>query len=239
MRTSLHALLACSAALSLTPPPARACGNALSRSEGEAIYVQYAEASEDEGFHTRTLMFMHRLPIAQLELGRSPLYDRALRLSALAVVRTGGRIDREGKPADAERAKELLGWAEKILTAWAAASPDDPKRKIDLAELQVALERREAASATLVDLEKRGLVASFRGHAALARLRRAAGEGAPPFVGGPLGALQAASAELSLARCTRMTKHAPLCSGQDDARAKEKPVAFPPMELPSLSAGRM
>jgi hypothetical protein len=234
----LHVLLAASAFCFLTPPPARACGNAMSRSEGEAIYVQYAEAAEDEGYHTRTLMFMQRLPIASLELGRSALYDRALRLSALAIVRTGGRIDREGRPADPERAKELLAWAERTLSGWAAAAPDDPQRKIDLAELQLARGRREEARALLVELEARGLVASFRGHAALAQLRGSAGEGAPSVVAGALGALQAASAELSLARCKRMTKHSPLCLGLDETRANEKPVAYPPLEIPSLSLGR-
>jgi hypothetical protein len=226
-----YALLAWFAIVSLSPPPARACGNAMSRSEGEAIYVQYADAAEDEGFHTRTLVLMNRLPLAKVEIGRFPLYDRALRLSALAIVRTEGRIDREGKPADPERAKELLAWAEKTLTAWAAAAPDDPKRKVDLAELQIALGRESEARDALIELEKKGLVASFRGHAALARLRRAEGDRGAEVLRGPLGALSSAAAELSLSRCKRMTKHAPLCTGVDEARAKERPVALPPMEI--------
>jgi hypothetical protein len=147
-------------------------------------------------------------------VGKELDMDRLLGVEALAVVRSGGRLHldgaAEGEGRAAERAIEAaLGTLEKI----AAARPKDVLAKVDVAEALSRLpERRDEARAVLEDLERKNVLPSAWGYAALVRLRADPAPGAPGLVAGPLAALNAPAAGVALGRCRSMTRDDAVCA---------------------------
>jgi hypothetical protein len=126
---------------------------------------------------------------------------------ARAVVRTGGSID-AGKrfpgATDAER-KTNLQWALRVTHGFVNHNPADASAKTDYGEALARIpERRKEALRVLSGLAEKDLIGSAQGYAALAALRRSAGDGELPFVAAPARALEAARARLAEARCRRM-----------------------------------
>ena len=141
------------------------------------------------------------------KLGRDPLADRALLVAARAVVRTDGEIpfapqSELAKSADRTERDQRLGWALAVLRSQVVRKPSDPSAATDLGEaLERFPEHRVEARRLLSDLEQRDVLASGPAHGALARLRRSRGAELQPWAKATLGAIEAASVELEIARC--------------------------------------
>ncbi|MDB4934379.1 MAG: hypothetical protein JWP87_1351 [Labilithrix sp.] len=126
-----------------------------------------------------------------------PLGRRAVRLYALAIVRSGGKID-EGAGWTSWGNRE---WALETLRDLEASTPNNPARQAELAEAQIALTRTRAAGVrTIEDLDGRDLLGSPYAYLALAKARQAQGD-----EGGTLAAVR---------RCAMMSS---------DRRRCEKP----------------
>jgi hypothetical protein len=129
----------------------------------------------------------------------TPLQRRAVRVFALAVVRSEGRIDIGAGWA----AWGNLEWALETLRDLEASSPNNPAKLAELAEAQIALPRTRADGVrVLEDLDGRDLLGSPYAYLALARARQAEGD-----EGGTLEAVR---------RCAMMSS---------DRRRCEKPAA--------------
>ncbi|HET9953519.1 MAG TPA: hypothetical protein VFQ61_03395 [Polyangiaceae bacterium] len=147
--------------------------------------------------------------IKTLKPQSSSLVERAARVLAVAVTRSGGKLPVEsevpseiqdtwlGKTAK-DRAANLQ-FAARTLSAISDLKKDDPAVQTELAEALAQLpESRARALALLEDLARRDLVASAEGYAALAQLRARAGD--------------ASGGQLALARCQSMSKAKAVCS---------------------------
>jgi hypothetical protein len=136
--------------------------------------------------------------IRLLDAKAPPLQRRAVRLYALAIVRSEGVID------------AALGWTPWANYEWAleslrdleASTPNNPVRQAELAEAQIALPRTRAEGVrTIESLDGRDLLGSAYAYLALARARQAEGD-----EGGTLAAVR---------RCAMMSS---------DRRRCEKPT---------------
>ncbi len=128
-----------------------------------------------------------------------PLGRRAVRLYALAVVRSEGAIDASAGWAPWGNYE----WALETLKDLEASTPNNPARQAELAEAQIALPRtRRVGVQILENLDGRDLLGSPWAYLALARARQADGDD-----GGTLAAVR---------RCAMMSS---------DRRRCEKPVA--------------
>lgn len=171
--------------------------------------VAHAERLVNEGYPGPALASVASLypGIASQKLGRDPLADRALLVAARAVVRTDGEIPlafggAAARSGDRTEREQRLGWALEVLRAQSVRKPSDPTAATDLGEaLERFPEHRGEARRMLADLEQRDVVASAQAHGALARLRRARGAELQPWAKATLGAIEAASVELEIARC--------------------------------------
>jgi hypothetical protein len=96
--------------------------------------------------------------------------DRALRVVARAIARSGGEIGPNGRTQG--KPTENLAWATQMLDAMAHSSDYDPRVMTDLGEV-LSKQPAEFARAlvTLEDLARRDLITSAEGWAALAALR--------------------------------------------------------------------
>lgn len=165
--------------------------------------------------------------------GASPTSDRALRVFARAIARTGGEaaIGFEGETSGEGAEGKRLDWATAAMRALSKKQPSDPGVTSDLAEvLAQSPAGREEAERLLADLEQADLVSTGQAYAALARLRET-GESTeqPAFLGAARAALDHGRVKIDLARCERMTKDKSSCSAADPRQihAKEpKPPVF-------------
>lgn len=187
-----------------------ACGNGVERRLREHVMaVAKAEKDVSEGKSRLAAQgVLNRYPrIRTQTIGRNTVADRALRVMARAVVRTGGGIDGGARfpgSTDAER-KENLNWALRVLHAFVNNNPADASAKADYGEgLARVPERHAEARRVLSELSSKDLIGSAHAYAALADLRRQAGDGKLPFIAAPQRALQSARAKLAEARCRRM-----------------------------------
>ncbi|MEQ9323763.1 MAG: hypothetical protein RIF41_31660 [Polyangiaceae bacterium] len=189
---------------------AAACGNGVERRLHEHVMaIAKAEKDVSEGKARLAAQgVLNRYPrIRTQTLGRNTVADRALRVMARAVVRTGGGID-AGKrfpgSTDAER-KDNLNWALRVLHAFVNNNPADASAKADYGEgLARVPERHAEARRVLSELAAKDLIGSAHAYAALAELRRQAGDGKLSFIAAPQRALESARAKLAEARCRRM-----------------------------------
>jgi hypothetical protein len=128
-----------------------------------------------------------------------PLGRRAVRLYALAVVRSEGKIDAAAGWAPWGNYE----WALATLQELEASTPNNPARQAELAEAQIALARTRAEGVRMIEnLDGRDLLGSPYAYLALARARQAEGDD-----GGTIAAVR---------RCAMMSS---------DRRRCEKPVA--------------
>jgi hypothetical protein len=106
-------------------------------------------------------------------VGASPLQTHALRLVALATVRSLGSlrgVSGFSASSPAERTRNLA-WAAATLRAISASRPGDPVANADLGEaLAASPTTEEEAFGLLDDLSRRDLIGSAHAYAALARL---------------------------------------------------------------------
>lgn len=189
---------------------ATACGNGTERRLNEHVMaIAQAENHVSEGKpRLAAKKVLNRYPRIRTQvIGRNSVADRALRVMARAVVRTGGAIDaghRFPGASDEER-KTNLQWAVRVLHGFVNHKPADASAKTDYGEALARVpERQKEALRVLTTLAQKDLIGSAQGYAALAELRRDAGEGKLSFVAAPARTLAAARARLAEARCRRM-----------------------------------
>jgi hypothetical protein len=200
-------------AIAGTTGEARACG-------GEwypAIQVDHridgvarAEKAMAKGQHVAAAgMVLRMMPhIASLKQSSSPLVSRAIHTLAVATARSEGALPLAkelphyaqgtwiGK-SDRDRALNLE-WSVGQLRTLHAAKKDDTSVETDLAEALSRVDaHKQEAREILERLAKRDLVASPEGYAALARLRKQAGD--------------AAGTKLALERCQAMAEKGAVC----------------------------
>jgi hypothetical protein len=143
--------------------------------------------------------------IRSAQTSASPLETRALRILALAVARSDGRIAGVSGLSGATEAERgaNLEWAVGTLRSINAARPDDPVAEADLGEALATRPKYEDESrAILGDLASRDLIGSAHAYAALARLHA-----------GNAGAIRGA-----LERCEAMTRSPTVVCRAPDAR---------------------
>jgi hypothetical protein len=176
--------------------------------------VAGAERATAAGRHAAALQSVARaVRSKEIKLGASTLDDRAYLVAALAVARTGGRYGWRG-----EEAPPGKGMAENLQTAigivrhFYEKRPDDAAVATSYAEvISHEPSKEQEALRILSGLEVQDVLASAHGYAALARLRRRSGSGAPGWIAPALEALEIAPGTVSSARCEKMAKGAGVC----------------------------
>ena len=189
------------------PAPAEACGTAFfSVVDHSAENISSAEKSLSQGRYevAATGVFQMFPKIKSTKVGTGPLSDRALRILALATVRSNGGLT-IGKGTTwmmagvtPEQKEENLLFAIDTLRKLNEKRANSPSFQTDLAEALGKVSRYKAESyAILTQLAKKDLVASAEGYATLAKLHEAMGESAPR--------------DAAVKRCEGMTKTPQAC----------------------------
>jgi Flp pilus assembly protein TadD len=133
--------------------------------------------------------------------GANPLETRALRVFALAVVRSNGALNEKsaGLGAQAEWTPNAnLEWAVQSLREIDAKRPNDPTVQADLGEALSKLPRGQGEALTILQgLAQKDLMGSPHAYAALAKLRSEKGD--------------LAGAEAAIKRCEEMSKSPGVC----------------------------
>jgi predicted Zn-dependent protease len=135
--------------------------------------------------------------------GANPLETRALRVFALAVVRSDGQVDeKKAHVASANgndwTPKSNLDWAVQSLREIDAKRPNDPTVQADLGEALSKTESGQAEALKILQgLAQKDLMGSPHAYAALARLRTSSGD--------------LAGAEAAIKRCEEMSKSPGVC----------------------------
>jgi hypothetical protein len=146
--------------------------------------------------------------------GADALETRALRVFALALVRSDGAADerKAGIPGATEWTKSAnLDWAVQALREIDQKRPNDPALRADLGEALAKVARGEGEAMTILGgLEKKDLMGSPHAYAALARLREKKGD--------------LAGAEAAVKRCEEMTKAWGVCRPALPSAPKAKPA---------------
>jgi hypothetical protein len=148
--------------------------------------------------------------------GANPLETRALRVFALAVVRSNGAVNEKtaGVPSQGEWTPAAnLAWAVQSLREIDAKRPNDPTVQADLGEALSKLPSgREEAMKLLGGLAQKDLMGSPQAYAALATLRRDKGD--------------LDGAEAAIKRCEEMSKVPGVCKPASPASPSSpaKPV---------------
>ncbi len=155
-----------------------------------------------------------------VEAGQNPLETRALRVFALAIVRSDGAVSERstlgpsGKPSPSMQEwtpAANLGWAVQALREIDQKRPNDPTVQADLGEALSKTPQGQAEALTILQgLAQRDLMGSPHAYAALAKLRTKQGD--------------QAGAEAAVKRCEEMSKSPGVC----------RPSA--PVARPSISA---
>ncbi len=147
--------------------------------------------------------------------GADALATRALRVFALALVRSDGTADerKAGIPGAQEWTRSAnLDWAVQALREIDLKRPNDPSLRADLGEALAKVPPGEAEAMTiLAGLEKKDLMGSPHAYAALARLREKNGD--------------ATGAQAAVKRCEEMTKAWGVCRPVLPSAPKPKPAA--------------
>lgn len=208
----------------LATSPARACENGVERRLQETVVaVARAEQLVDDGkplLAAQTVLNTYP-DLKRFALGRRPLTDRALRVMARAVTRTGGALDAGHRfPGATEQQRaDNLAWAQRVLEGFVARDRKDAVAETDLAEMLARRpDARGRALRILTRLAQEDRVASEHGYAALVQLHRDAGEGKRALFAHPLRALHAGEAALAEARCRRLAVDEAVCGGSDPNR---------------------
>jgi hypothetical protein len=162
--------------------PARACGSSV-RYVGDrhAPRIAAAEKALREGQHALAVAgVLEMFPdIRERTPNGASRLNRALRVMALAAVRSGGAITAGAawRGGTAEERSANLAWATATLRALSDLRKDDPAAQTDLAEaLAKDKPRRAEARSILEALAHKDLITSPQAYRALAELRGAAGD---------------------------------------------------------------
>jgi hypothetical protein len=201
-----------------TTRDARACGGewipymeTIEQIDHRPQGVARAEKSFEKGATDKAAASVIRMMphVRNLEVKSSPLVARAMRLLAVSVARHDGRLPvarevpayAQGKwlgKSEQDRVQNL-DWAIGVLRDVRVGKAGDPTVETDLAEALSKLDSHHEEARTLLEaLAKKDLISTPEGYAALARLRKSAGDG----LGG----------ELALKRCEAMAKSAGACA---------------------------
>lgn len=153
--------------------------------------------------------------VRTITAGSNPLETRALRVFALAVVRSNGAVNERnsGSWSQTEWTPNAnLEWAAQSLREIDASRPNDPTVQADLGEALSKLPAKQDEALTLLGgLEKKDLMGSPFAYAALAKMRGAKGD--------------TAGQSLAIKRCEEMSKVPGVCTGKTVAVVA--PVAAP------------
>jgi hypothetical protein len=172
-------------AVAAAPGDASACGAAIYREihreiEDRAQLVAQAEQALSEGrFHKAAAKAIQAYPALKIvKPGELPLADRALRILALASVRSDGGLDVGGfKGRTAGDRATNLDWSVEILRGLNAKRVNNPSYQTDLGEAMAKVPSLHAEAVKLLgDLAAKDLVTTGEGYAALARLRAESGD---------------------------------------------------------------
>jgi hypothetical protein len=221
VRTATFALVAVTASLAVgmvAAPDAQACGSAIRldptpQRPTPVMEIARAEKSLEAG-HTLAAAqaVLGTFPrIRNAQVGQNPLETRALRVFALALVRSDGSADEKKAhvPTTGDwTPKANLEWAVQSLREIDHSRPNDPAVQADLGEAlsKTAVGQAEALK-ILQGLAQKDLMGSPHAYAALAKLRTDKGDNA--------------GAEAAIKRCEEMSKTPGICK----PRAADKPVA--------------
>lgn len=141
--------------------------------------------------------------------GNNPLETRALRVFALAIVRSDGSVDEKkaGVRAQGEWTKNAnLEWAVQSLREIDQNRPNDPTVQADLGEALSKLPHgRAEAMKILANLAQKDLMGSPHAYAALAKMKSESGD--------------LAGAEAAIKRCEEMSKTKGICKPAVAAKA--------------------
>lgn len=186
------------------PSAASACGTEVfSQVDQSAAQISRAEKALSEGQATKSAVgVVQAFPtIMKTKVGASPITDRALRIVALASVRSEGALS-VGKAIQgvtAEDKEKNLLFAIDTLRGLDKRRNNNPSFQTDLAEALSKLPRFKGEALQILEqLAKKDLIASAQGYATLAQLRANTGDQA-----GRDGALK---------RCEGMTKTPKMCA---------------------------
>ncbi len=190
-------------AVAAAPGGASACGTAVYREiDDNAQLVAQAEQALSEGkLHKAAAKAVQAYPALKIvKPGQLPLADRALRILALASVRTDGNLSLggfKGKTAGEKAAN--LDWSVETLRGLNAKRPNNPSYQTDLGEALAKVPSLHAEATKLLgDLAAKDLLTSAEGYAALARLRAESGDGS--------------ARDEAVKRCEAMSKSPKLCA---------------------------
>jgi hypothetical protein len=215
------------AALVCSAPPgaSQACINGVELAvDPRVAMVARAETDAAEGRYLDALKNVAMTLPGKPPEKPTPLQERALLVTARAIARTNGRIGWGGKEASGEAAvAENLALAVRIVEERVKREPQNGTLRTDLGEVLSRVPARQAeARALLGDLERRRLVASAHGYAALVRLRDAAGADAPGWTGPVLAAMNKAPRALAMSRCLAMAKEKSICDASTSRLASSR-----------------
>jgi tetratricopeptide (TPR) repeat protein len=197
------ALAAVPAALALTySADANACGWAVSIDLDSQQVARAEKALEDGNNFVAAKTIFTMFPfIRDATAGEAPLQTRALRVLALAIVRTNGRLNEKqvGIASETEWTPNAnLEWAVQAMREIDEVRPNDPTVQADLGEALSKLPHtRQEALSILQRLAQRDLMGSPYAYAALAKLRSDQGD--------------VSGAEAALKRCEELSRKPSLC----------------------------
>ncbi len=153
--------------------------------------------------------------VRSAKAGDSPLETRALRVFALAVVRSNGAVNEKAAGISGQgewTPNANLEWAVQAIREIDAKRPNDPTVQADLGEALSKLPHgQKEALEILQKLADKDLMGSPHAYAALAKLRTAKGD-----LGG---------AEAALKRCEEMSKTPGVCKPASPAKPVLAPAA--------------
>lgn len=207
-KTTLLAFAAFSALPLLYSHPASACGSAVRlevvpQKPTPVQEVARAEKALEVGQSAiAARVILTTFPrVRSVTAGDNPLETRALRVFALAVVRSEGVVNEKtvGVPSQTEWTTNAnLAWAVQAMREINAKRPNDPTVQADLGEaLSKVATGRDEAFQLLSNLAQKDLMGSPNAYAALATLRKGKGD----LVG----------ADAATKRCEEMSKTPALC----------------------------
>jgi len=192
------------------PGAANACGSAIyraieireiEREDAGQLVAQAEQALSESKLNKAAAKAVQAFPALKIvKPGQLPLADRALRVMALASVRTGGGVSAGGfrGKETGERAGNLE-WSVTVLRALNVKRPNNPSYQTDLGEALARVPaHHEEAAKLLGDLAARDLLTTAEGYAALARIRAEAGDNA--------------ARDEAVKRCEAMSKAPRLCA---------------------------
>jgi hypothetical protein len=162
--------------------PASACENGVQFAvDNNTPRIARAEKALNEGQFTMAAVGVLQVfsTIRSTPVSQSPLARRALRIMALASIRTEGALTagKSWRGTTPEEQRANLNWAIDTLQALNKQRPNNPSLQTDLGEaLSKSEKHREEALKLLGKLADKDLITSPHGYAALARLRALAGD---------------------------------------------------------------